>query len=75
MSTSKTFEDQDLDQLESDKGVFVVLEDHSEDRFEVLAKASIYLGGSTAIRAFIFIFRRQATACLGMIGLPDRERA
>ena len=41
----KTFEDQDLDQLESDGGFFVVLQDHSEGRFEVLAKAaSIWAG-------------------------------
>jgi len=41
----ETFEDQDLDQLESDGGLFVVLEDHSEGRFEVLAKAASFWAG------------------------------
>jgi hypothetical protein len=40
-----TFEDQALDELGSDGGLFVVLEDRSEGTFEVLAKAaSIWAG-------------------------------
>jgi hypothetical protein len=40
-----TFDDQALDNLGSDGGVFVVLEDCAEGRFEVLAKAaSIWAG-------------------------------
>jgi hypothetical protein len=40
-----TFEDQALDDLGGDGGVFVVLEDSAEGKFEVLAKAaSIWAG-------------------------------
>jgi hypothetical protein len=42
-----TFEDQALDDLGGDGGVFVVLEDAAEGTFEVLAKAtSIWAGES-----------------------------
>lgn len=42
-----TFEDQALDDLGGDGGVFVVLEDCAEGKFEVLAKAaSIWAGES-----------------------------
>jgi hypothetical protein len=42
-----TFEDQALDELGGDGGVFVVLEDVAEGTFEVLAKAtSIWAGES-----------------------------
>lgn len=40
-----TFDEQALDELGSDGGVFVVLEDCSEGRFDVLAKvASVWAG-------------------------------
>jgi hypothetical protein len=42
-----TYEDQALDDLGGDGGVFVVLEDCAEGKFEVLAKAaSIWAGAS-----------------------------
>jgi len=48
----QTFEDQDLDQLESDGGLFVVLEDDSEGRFEVLAKAASIWAGQQLLALF-----------------------
>jgi hypothetical protein len=53
----QTFEDQDLDQLESDGGLFVVLEDHSDGRFEVLAKAASIWAGQQLLRLFASSFR------------------
>lgn len=41
----KTFEDQGLEELESDGGIFVVLEDAAEGKLQVLAKvASVWAG-------------------------------
>jgi hypothetical protein len=53
----ETFEDQDLDQLESDGGLFVVLEDHSEGRFEVLAKAASIWAGRQLLALLASAFR------------------
>ncbi len=58
----KTFEDQDLDQLESDGGLFVVLEDHSEGRFEVLAKAASIWAGQPTTRPLGLNVQQQATS-------------
>lgn len=40
-----TYEDQALDEVGGDGGVFVVLEDTAEGKFEVLAKAASYWAG------------------------------
>ena len=48
----KTFEDQGLNELESDGGLFVVLEDSLEERFEVLAKAASIWAGLTLLELF-----------------------
>lgn len=47
-----TFEEQALSQLESDGGLFVVLEDHAEGRFEVLAKAASTWAGAELLNLF-----------------------
>jgi len=48
----RTFEDQGLDDLESDGGVFVVLEDSSAGSFEVLAKAASAWTGRVLLELF-----------------------
>lgn len=47
-----TFDDQALDELGSDGGLFVVLEDCAEGRFEVLAKAASASLGATLLELF-----------------------
>jgi len=47
-----TFEDQALDELGSDGGVFVVLEDCSEGSFEVLAKAASKWAGVSLLTLY-----------------------
>ena len=47
-----TFEDQDLHALGSDGGLFVVLEDTIEGRFEVLAKAASVWAGEALLQMF-----------------------
>lgn len=47
-----TFEDQALDELGGDGGVFVVLEDCAEGRFEVLAKAASKWAGELLLHIF-----------------------
>jgi hypothetical protein len=47
-----TFDDQALDDLGSDGGVFVVLEDEIEGKFEVLAKASSIWSGQALLGLF-----------------------
>ena len=47
-----TFEDQALDGLGGDGGVFVVLEDCAEGRFEVLAKAASVWAGEALLDLF-----------------------
>jgi len=44
-----TFEDQSLDDLGTDGGLFVVLEDTSDGKFEVLAKASSAWAGASLL--------------------------
>jgi hypothetical protein len=44
-----TFEDQAIDELGGDGGVFVVLEDCAEGRFEVLAKAASMWAGEALL--------------------------
>ncbi len=48
----ETFEDQALDELGGDGGVFVVLEDCTEGRFEVLAKAASTWAGAALLQLF-----------------------
>lgn len=47
-----TFEDQALDDLGGDGGVFVVLEDSAEGTFEVLAKAASIWAGEALLELF-----------------------
>jgi hypothetical protein len=47
-----TFEDQALDDLGGDCGVFVVLEDSAEGKFEVLAKAASIWAGEALLDLF-----------------------
>jgi hypothetical protein len=47
-----TFEDQALDDLGGDGGVFVVLEDCVEGRFDVLAKAASIWAGEALLDLF-----------------------
>jgi hypothetical protein len=53
-----TFEDQALDQLGGDGGVFVVLEDCAEGTFEVLAKAASTWAGVSLLNLFASSLRR-----------------
>jgi hypothetical protein len=46
----KTFEDQAVQDLESDGGLFLVLEDASEGSFEILAKAASFWAGESLLR-------------------------
>jgi hypothetical protein len=45
-----TFENQGINDLESDGGVFIVLEDESDGRFEVIAKAASFWAGESLLR-------------------------
>jgi hypothetical protein len=47
-----TFEDQALDDLGGDGGVFVVLEDSADGTFEVLAKAASIWAGEALLELF-----------------------
>jgi hypothetical protein len=47
-----TFDDQALDELGGDGGVFVVLEDTNEGKFEVLAKAASTWAGQALLDLF-----------------------
>jgi hypothetical protein len=47
-----TYEDQALDDLGSDGGVFVVLEDVAEGTFEVLAKAASQWAGEALLNLY-----------------------
>jgi hypothetical protein len=47
-----TFDDQALDELGGDGGVFVVLEDSAEGTFEVLAKATSIWAGEALLDLF-----------------------
>ena len=56
-----TFDDQALDELGGDGGVFVVLEDCAEGRFEVLAKAASLWAGQNLLNLFAASLRRTQT--------------
>jgi len=47
-----TYEDQALDDLGGDGGVFVVLEDRAEGTFEVLAKAASIWAGESLLNLY-----------------------
>lgn len=47
-----TFDDQALDELGGDGGVFVVLEDYTKGTFEVLAKAASIWAGENLLTLF-----------------------
>jgi hypothetical protein len=53
-----TFEDQALDDLGGDGGVFVVLEDSVEGTFEVLAKATSIWSGESLLHLFANALRK-----------------
>jgi hypothetical protein len=48
----ETFEDQDLHALGSDGGLFVVLENCAEGRFDVLAKVACAMTGAALLELF-----------------------
>lgn len=54
------FEDHALDDIGGDGGVFVVLEDDSDGRFEVLAKAASMWAGEALLNLFATSFARPA---------------
>ncbi|WOH79011.1 hypothetical protein RX327_24225 [Bradyrhizobium sp. BEA-2-5] len=56
-----TFDDQALDELGGDGGVFVVLEDCAEGRFDVLAKAASAWAGQNLLNLFAASLRRTQT--------------
>jgi hypothetical protein len=55
-----TFEDQAIDDLGGDDGVFVVLEDSAEGTFEILAKAASVWAGEALLELFGQSLRRPA---------------
>jgi hypothetical protein len=54
-----TYEDQGLDDLDGDAGVFVVLEDCYEGRFDVLAKAASRCAGEALLGLFSYAMARR----------------
>lgn len=46
----QTFEDQKVGDLEGDGGMFLVLEDESDGRFEIIAKAASFWAGESLLR-------------------------
>jgi hypothetical protein len=53
-----TYEDQALDELGGDGGVFVVLEDRTEGTFEVLAKAASIWAGESLLNLYAHLMLR-----------------
>jgi len=53
-----TYDDQALDDLGGDGGVFVVLEDEAEGKFEVLAKAASMWSGEALLSLFAGALKR-----------------
>lgn len=53
-----TYDDQALDNLGGDGGVFVVLEDESEGTFEVLAKAASIWAGESLLHLYARLIHR-----------------
>lgn len=58
----QTFDDQGLCDLEGDGGLFVILEDESENRFDVLAKAASFSAGLELLNLFTTIHGPSAEA-------------
>jgi hypothetical protein len=56
----KTFEDHRLEDLESDSGLFLILEDSRENRFQVLAKAASFNAGRSMLELFASSMSRAA---------------
>ena len=56
----QTFEDQRLDDLESDGGLFLILEDDQHNRFQVLAKAASVGAGRSLLELFAASYTAQA---------------
>lgn len=54
-----TYEDQALDNLGGDGGVFVVLEDSAEGTFEVLAKAASMWAGESLLALYANLITRR----------------
>jgi len=55
-----TFDDQALDNLGGDGGVFVVLEDNAEGSFEVLAKAASLWAGESLLHLFASTLQKKS---------------
>lgn len=53
----KTFEDHRLEDLESDSGLFLILEDARENRFQILAKAASVGAGRSMLELFASTMR------------------
>ena len=56
-----TYDDQAIDEVGGDGGVFVVLEDTSEGKFEVLAKAVSMWAGESLLSLFARVMATQRT--------------
>jgi len=54
----RTFEDQGLADLESDNGLFLVLEDDKDNRFQVLAKVASASAGLYMLELFAASLRQ-----------------
>ena len=54
----RAYEDQALDNLGGDGGVFVVLEDETEGTFEVLAKAASGWAGKSLLHLYARLIHR-----------------
>jgi hypothetical protein len=50
--SKQTFEDQAPCDLDDDGGLFVILEDESESRFDILAKAASFSAGQALLNLF-----------------------
>jgi hypothetical protein len=66
-----TYDDQALDDLGGDGGVFIVLEDCTEGRFDVLAKAASTWAGEALLDLFARSLRRSPHLTL-VSGCPDQ---
>ena len=57
-----TFEDQGLEDLESDGGLFLILEDLNTNRFQVLAKAASVHAGRSMLELFASTLKQNRAA-------------
>lgn len=48
----QTFEDQGIEDLESDNGLFLILENEQENQFQILAKAASFSAGQSMLNLF-----------------------